>query len=234
MDQTAPNTFTLTGASAGTYSTVVQDQISGCQTVQAIGVSDAVYTATITAKPPNCDPVFLHIVTTGAAVPVAYTTTNSATGTKTTGSSATAAFDLATGLPQGTYVIELKDNAGCILTKNQTITPAPKLPVKITPDLCTMTLTGSGATSYTWSSSPLNAITGPLNQPTAQLTPTSGSLVTFKVTGTGAGCAGIDSLTLNVFNIPKPLLSQTTQCDVNATINVTPVGVFNYRWFVNE
>jgi gliding motility-associated-like protein len=234
VDQTAPNTFTLANVGAGTYSVVVQDQISGCQKVQAVGLSDATYTATAVAQAPNCDPVTLQVTTAGAVTfPIAYTTTNSTTGTQTTGNANTAAFNLATPLPAGSYVIQLKDNGGCTYSFNQTITPAAPLPVKITPDLCTLTLTGSGATNYVWSSTPLNAITGSLTNPTAQMTPTNGQ-VTFKVTGSGpGGCPGIDSLTLNVNNIPTPALTQSTECAETATITAAPNGSFNYRWYVN-
>ncbi|MEI9918312.1 MAG: gliding motility-associated C-terminal domain-containing protein [Bacteroidota bacterium] len=230
VDQTAPNTFTLTGATAGTYSTVVQDQVSGCQSVQAVGLSDATFTLTPVVTD-NCA-MTVQMTVTGATSPLQYTATNSGTGAIVSGTGVTSPFNI-TPLPGGNYVFAVKDNLGCTVTQNQTLTPGPALPVKITADLCTMVLTGSGATNYLWSSSPLNSITGPLNQPTAQITPTTG-LVTFKVTGSGGGgCPGIDSLTLNVANIPKPALTQTTACAETATINVTPIGTFNYRWFVN-
>jgi gliding motility-associated-like protein len=234
VDQTAPNTFTLPNVGAGTYSVVVQDQVSGCQKVQAVGLTDAAYTATAAALAPNCDPVTLKITTSGPiTLPIAYTTTNSTTGTQTTGTGNTAAFNLTTPLPAGSYVISLKDNGGCTFAFNQTVTPAAALPVKITPDLCAMTLTGSGATNYTWSSTPLNAITGSLTANPAQMTPTGG-LVTFKVTGSGpGGCPGIDSLTLNVNSIPTPTLSQSTACAPTATIKAAPNGTFSYRWFVD-
>jgi len=234
IDQTAPNTFTINNVPAGTYSAVVQDQISGCTISQAFGLSDAAFTATAAAQPPNCDPVTLRVTTTGAvAFPLAYTTTNSATGTQTTGNTGVAPFNLATPLPAGNYIIQLKDNGGCIFSFPQTVSPNPALAITLTPDLCALTLSASGATSYTWSATPPTAITGSLSGPSVTLTPNSGN-ATFTVVGSGAGgCPGTQSITLNVGNIPTPALTQTTACAATAIINATPVGTFNYRWFVN-
>jgi gliding motility-associated-like protein len=233
IDQMAPNTFTVNNVVAGTYSAVVQDQISGCTLSQAFGLSDATFTASAGVVPPNCDPVSIQVTTAGVvAFPVAYTATNGGTGIAVTGTAAASPFNIA-GLTAGSYVVQLKDNGGCIFTFNQNITPNSPLPITITPDLCNMTITASGASSYTWTALPASGITGSTTGATVQLTPNAGN-VTYTVTGSSAGvCPGTDSLTVNVGNVPTPTLKQTSECSETVTIDVTPVGAFNYRWYTN-
>jgi gliding motility-associated-like protein len=189
--------------------------------------------ATFAVDGPNCAPVTLEVTITGTAnFPVTWTTTNSATRDTETGSG-TSPFKLAP-LEEGDYVIEIKDGVtNCILTEDQTIAPDPSVPIALAPDLCAMTLTASGGTSYDWTATPVSAFaTPPGTGAVAQLAPNAGT-VTYTVTGTGAGCPGTDSVTLDVGTVPTPALSQSTACADFATITVDPSGTFNYRWFVN-
>jgi len=104
------------------------------------------------------------------------------------------------------------------------------------PDLCALTLTATGGTTYTWSASPANGlVVTPPPGPTAtvNLRPDAG-IVTYTVKGEGAAaCPHTESITLNVGNIPVPAITQTTACAETAIMNATPVGTFNYRWYVN-
>ncbi|HMJ67284.1 MAG TPA: gliding motility-associated C-terminal domain-containing protein [Cyclobacteriaceae bacterium] len=235
VDQTAPNTFTINNVGAGTFSGVIQDQISGCTISAAFGLSDALYSATAAAQPPNCDPVTLRVSPVGPIVyPLQYLTTNSGTGATTTGSSAApGAFNLTTPLPQGDYVIQLTDAGGCIFSFNQVVAPNASPAITLTPDICSLSLIASGATAttYIWTASPPSGITGnPNGFAVANLTANSGT-VTYTVTGNTGSCPGTQSITLNVGNVPVPLLTPTNECASTVTINATPIGIFNYRWF---
>ncbi len=234
VDQTAPNTFTVPNVGAGTFSGIVQDQISGCTISAAFGLSDATYTASAAAQPPNCDPVTLRVtITSGApAFPITYRAINSGTGAILSGTMPSSPFNLTTPLAAGNYVIELTDNTGCIFSFNQVVAPIAPPTVTITPDLCNLTLTATGITTYNWTATPATAIVGALNGPSVNIMPNSGT-VTFNVSGTNGGCPGTGTITLNIGNFPTPSLAQTTACATTATIDVTPLGVFNYRWFTN-
>ncbi len=237
IDQTAPNTFTVNNVRAGTYSAVVQDQISGCTISQAFGLTDVSFTATLALNGPNCDPVPYRVTTAGAvAFPVQYTATNSGTGTATNGTGASSPFNLSP-LTAGTYVIQLTDNAGCVFTTNQVVAPATPPTITLTPDLCAATpiLTASGATAstYQWTASPVSGLNGnPNGTAVANLTPNAGT-VTYTVTGNTGGCTGTQSLTLNVTTFATPSLAQSTACAPTATITAAPSGTFTYRWFTN-
>lgn len=241
LDRTAPNIFTVSNVPAGTFSAVVQDQISGCTISQSFGLSDAGYSASAAVVGPNCDPVTLRVTTATVAVPatfpVTYTATNGATGAVVTGTGPAPgpAFNITQPLTAGTYTIQVRDAGGCIFSFNHSVTPDPVPAITITPDMCNLTLTAAGANAatYQWSANPAIGLAGNFNgQNLARMTSNSGN-VTYTVTGNTGSCNGTQSITLNVANIPTPTLAQTTECADNATITVTPQGTFNYRWFNN-
>jgi hypothetical protein len=67
IDEVAPSTIgPIVGQRAGTFSAVVSDQISGCTISSSFGLSDATFTASALAQPPNCDPVTVRVTTVGA------------------------------------------------------------------------------------------------------------------------------------------------------------------------
>ncbi len=234
IDQVAPSVVgPIGGRIAGTYSVVVSDQVSGCSLSSSIGLTDATFTITATPVPPNCDPVVYNVVTTAGAPLQNVTITNSGTGVATTLTNQPATF-ATPGLTAGTYVLQVRDNAGCTNSTNVTVTPNAPVPVTLTPNLCTLTLTASGATSYTWSSVPPTAIVGATNLAAINLAPNIGA-ATFTVTATAAGqCPTTQSTTLNVGPaLGTPLLSQTTECATAVVVNVTPAGNFTYRWYRN-
>lgn len=235
LDQTAPNTYTVNNLGAGTFSAIVRDQISGCTISKTFGLSDATYTVTPNVPAPACDPpgVAVNVVTVGASLPLQWTATNSGTGTAVTGNSGAAAFPT-TALPGGTYTIEVKDNLNCIKTADVTITPGARTVITLDPDLCALTLSASStATNYTWTASPSTAIVGATTGATIQLAPNAGTVTYTVVSSGGPSCPGVETLTLDVGNIPTPTLSQSTGCAEFATVSVNPNGNFNYRWLVN-
>lgn len=229
-------TFTLSNVVAGTYNGVVTDQVSGCTSQESFGLSDAPFTADATVVGPNCDPVTLEVAITSGApgFPLNWTTTNEDTGDTETGVAGGDPFNL-TPLPEGDYVIELRDNGNCTLTINETVAPNPELPVTLTPDLCALTIdaTATGALTYAWTATPASGIVGATNGASIQMAPNAGT-VTYGVTVTAAGsCPGTEEVTLNVSTVPTPTLSQTPGCTDFATISVDPNGTFTYRWTRN-
>lgn len=234
IDQTAPNTFTAPNVAAGTYTGIVQDQISGCTMQAAFGLSDANFSITSSIVPPICDPVVVQVAAPGATPLVSFTVTNSATGAVLTGSGQPTTFNLP-ALTRGSYVVSVTDANNCTNSFNQLINPPASPTVTLTPDLCNNTLTASipGAATYAWTATPSSGITGPTSLATINLTPNAGT-VTYSVIATPtAGCPGTDDITLNVGNIPTPAITQTSACEETGTLNVTPPGTFNYRWYVN-
>jgi hypothetical protein len=245
IDQATGQSFNINNVGSGTFSGIVQDQISGCTSQQAFGLSDAgTWTASAGSNPPNCDPVTVRVTTTAApgpggalpAFPVTYRVTNSATGAVVTGTAAAGPnFDISTPLPAGDYVIELRDNGGCIFTFNQSVAPLAAPQITLTPDLCNLTLTASGAIAgtYVWTATPATGLVGnPNGQQTATLAANSGT-VTYTVTGNSGGCPGTQTITLDVGDLLSPALSQSNECSETVTLTATPNGTFNYRWFRN-
>lgn len=234
IDQNAPKTVNYVGRGAGTYSGVVTDQISGCTISTSFGLSDATFTATALANAPNCDPVTLHVSTAPAATLIQYQITQGATIVAgPTALSNVSNFDTSPGLPAGTYTIELRDNAGCILTLNNTITPNPPVPITLTPNLCVAapanpTIAAAGATTYSWTGP---SIVGASNVATIQINPGPGQF-TYTVTANSPGqCPATQSITVDVDNAVNSTFTQTDPCQTSVVLSASPVGNYTYRWF---
>jgi len=239
IDQLAPSTIgPIGGQTAGTFSGIVTDQISGCTLSSSFGLTDATFTATALAQAPNCDPVTVRVTTIGGfTLPLQYTVTNNGTG-QVTGptSSATAVFDIIPGLAAGTFTIGVRDNTGCIFNINNfAVSPAAPLTVSFIPNLCVSppTLTASGGTGYAWTTNVPGSIVSGANTATIQLLPGAGN-VTFTVTATGpAGCPTTQSTTVNVPAAIAAIFTQSDPCTDQVILSAQPVGNFTYRWFRN-
>jgi gliding motility-associated-like protein len=238
IDQVAPSTIgPIAGQRAGTFSAIVSDQISGCTISSSFGLTDATFTATALAQPPNCDPVTVRVTTAGAfTLPLQYTVTNNGTG-QVIGptASATAVFDIVPGLAAGTYTVEVRDNTGCIFNINNfAVTPAAPINISFTPDVCavTPTLTASGGATYVWSTNVPGSIVSGANTATIQLLPGAGT-VTYTVTATGAGCPATQSTIINVPGTIASTFTQTDACADQVILSAQPTGSFTYRWFRN-
>ncbi len=125
----------------------------------------------------------------------------------------------------GTYTATIKDAAACINTVTAIITQPTLIVVAISASstsLCTgstVTLTTTGATTYTWSNSASTA--------TAVITPTGSG--TYSVAGTtSVNClvTGSINITVNPLPVINFSLSQTTFCSSSPsiTLNATPSG----------
>lgn len=231
IDQSAPTTVTIPNVAAGTYSAIVTDQISGCTLSSSIGLTDATFTITPTVVDPCL--VTYSVAIGGGVAPYDFTITNSGTG-QILGPDLDRPTPYTTpALAAGLYVFQVTDNGGCIGTSNVTVAPNPAVPITLTPNLCNLTITASGATSYVWSSTPASGITGSTTNATVGLTPNAGQ-VTYTVVGSAAGfCPNTQTLDLNVGNITTPVLSQTDECSNSVLLSASPNGNFTYRWTRN-
>jgi len=236
VDQFAPSTIgPLGGKAAGTYSAIVQDQISGCTISNSVGLSDAVFTANASSLAPNCDPVTVNVVSTAVSLPLTYTITNNGTGVTTLpASSPTASFNIPQPLNAGTYTFTLRDNAGCTFAINNfVVAPLPPATITITPNLCTNppTLVASGGSSYSWTTNVAGSIVSGATTSTIQLLPGAG-IVTFTVTASIAGsCPGTQSITVDVPGTITPAFTQSDACANDVILTAAPSGNFTYRWY---
>ncbi len=236
IDQVAPATIgPLGGKAAGTYSAIVQDQISGCTISSSVGLTDAVFTATASSQAPNCDPVTVRVTSTAVSLPIQYTVTNNGTGVTTVPvNSPTAVFDIAPSLSAGTYTVNVKDNAGCIYAINNVIVaPNPPVSITLTPNLCTSppTIVATGATSYTWTTNVPGSIVSGATSSTIQLLPGTNA-VTYSVTASTAGsCPATQSITVDVPGVITPAFTQSDACTDQVILTASPAGNFTYRWY---
>jgi hypothetical protein len=224
-----PNTLT-----AGTYSALVLDEISGCIESTNVGLTDASFVANASAVAPNCDPVILNVTTTAVSLPLTYTLTETGTGTVTgPNNSATANFNTAVGVPAGTYIIEVEDNGGCIFTLNNfPVTPNPPVTVTLTSDGCvspaTVTATAPGGSTYAWTGP---GIVGPTTGSTITVSPGQGSF-SYTVDVNAAGlCPNSSSTSVVIDNALNPSLSQSPACSDQVLVTAQPTGPFIYRWY---
>lgn len=236
IDQFAPSTINPPGGkAAGTYSAIVQDQISGCTISNSIGLTDAVFTASAVAQAPNCDPVTVQVTTTAVSFPLQYTVTNNGTGvTSAPANSPTANFNIAPALTAGTYTINIRDNVGCtFIINNFVVAPNPPVTIALTPNLCAtpLTIVASGATGYSWTTNVPGSIVSGANTSTIQLLPGAGT-VTYTVTATAAGsCPAIQNITVDVPGTITPTFTQSDGCSDEVILTASPTGSFTYRWY---
>ena len=137
-----------------------------------------------------------------------------------------------------TYTVTGTDANGCINTDTVTVTvnPLPTVVASATDtNICegdTITLTGSGATSYVWDSGVTNGLA---------FIPPVGT-TTYTVTGTDAnGCVDTDSITITVNPLLPPSVSISSSAasvctGTNVSFTATPTnGGTNptYQWYLN-
>ncbi len=126
------------------------------------------------------------------------------------------------------YTITGSNAFGCTSTVQRTITvnPLPSLTVSASSNtVCTfgtVTLTASGATSYTWNPGGLNGAT---------VTPVVLGTTVYTVTGTTGGCSS--TATINITAIPLPVLTATLTPTVicgSGTATLSASGANTYTW----
>ncbi|MFO0358056.1 MAG: T9SS type B sorting domain-containing protein [Sphingobacteriaceae bacterium] len=145
---------------------------------------------------------------------------------------------LATTLTAGNYTCYVKDAMGCTYMGTTTITQPPALVVSISSNTLqncsggSFSLTGNGATSYTWS--PNVALSSSVG---VNIVATPSVTQTYSVLGSQNTCTGVATITLTI--IPNPTLSvvltSPTICmnNYNGSINTVTLnvsGASTYTW----
>ena len=220
----------LTGLAAGTYSVLVTDA-NGCTK-----------SATFTVITQNSNPT-INATATPAVICAGGSSILEATGALTyawspTGNivPTTGAIVTATPTATTTYSVVAIDNNGCqsIGVVTLTVNPLPAVLVSpTTSSICegsTVTLTASGASTYSWS-------------PTLGLTPTTGAVVAatpssttvYTVTGTSVdGCVASATSTINVTTVSAPTATTPVvycQNAVASPLSATPIGGNELWWY---
>jgi gliding motility-associated-like protein len=225
VDQTAPSVIGLTGLAGGTYTATVTDR--GCSTTNAIGLTDAAFTADATFS--NCDP---SVVTVNPSGPTNGTLLYKFTSIKSGKVTGPQTSNVAS-LPVGDYLIQVQDNngAGCTFVFPKTISSTVPTPT-ITPDLCsipaTLTADVTGGSSYTWT------LPGGGTSSDAVLNVPNNGTGTYKVdVEVGSGCVVSKTIDITYKSPLTPAFTQTNSCSSSVVLSATPVGNYIYRWYKN-
>lgn len=199
----------------------------------AEGSCSATSTVTLTVNPIPSAPV-----SAGAMICSGTTASLSATGTGTLGwyDDAIAGNHVGSGTSfttpvltsNTTYYVQDSSAAGCVSTRTAVTVTVNALPVVVanatSTILCagtSITLTGSGATSYTWD----NGVTDGVS-----FVPTG--TTTYNITGTdGNGCQDTDQITVTVNALPTVVANATsTAVCAGTSLTLTGSGVTSYTW----
>ncbi|MCW3103352.1 MAG: hypothetical protein JWO09_1792 [Bacteroidetes bacterium] len=192
-------------------------------------------TSTVTI---NVNPVPSAPVAPGTAICSGATATLNATGTGTIGwyNASTGGTHIGSGTSfttpaltgTATYYVQDSSAAGCVSNRTAvtvTVNPLPTVAANSTAaavcDGSSVTLTGSGATSYTWSGSVTDGVA---------FTPSA--TATYTVTGTdGNGCMNTATTTVTVNPLPTVVANSTASvvCD-GSSITLTGSGASSYTW----
>jgi large repetitive protein len=227
-------------AKAGTYSALVIDQISGCQSFDTKGISEPT-SFTISAAPALCD--LTRVTIGGGFTPsLQYKITSQASTTPLfvkTSNSNIEDFNL----PVGGYVIEVQDNnlTGCLSTFNYTVPPTILPTVTINPTLCgnpslTAALSSGTATSYNWTF-PNNTTLSTTSNPTLNLSGNANAASGFyKVDVTlSTTCIVTGSVSIILPPTIVPDFAISDECSPTARLVASPVGNnFTYQWFLGS
>lgn len=132
-----------------------------------------------------------------------------------------------TPISTATYTLSGTTAAGCVNTDQVlvTVNPLPIVNGGLDQAVClgtSVTLSGSGATTYTWNNGVTNG---------TSFTPTLGS-TTYTVTGTSsANCINSDQVIITVNPLPAPLINgPTTYCAGNTALLSTSTPFTTYNW----
>ncbi len=122
----------------------------------------------------------------------------------------------------GTYNLTVT-STGCVATATTTVVvnPLPSVNAGADQTVCTgasVTLTGSGATTYSWN----NSITNGLSFVPSATT-------TYTVTGTSSGCTNTDQVLVTVNPLPTIVANDVSVCE-NGTVALNASGASTYSW----
>jgi len=211
---------TASGLSAGNYTCTITNQCGGLTTVTATITQPTALTATITTttNPTTCSGTngAIDISVSGGTSGYTFLWSNASTNQN------------ATNLAAGTYSCTITDANSCTTTIGNTILTDPAPPTvtanSTAPAVCagnSVTLTGGGAASYTWTGGVTDGVSfAPVNT------------LTYTVTGMDAnGCTNTATTTVTVNPLPTITVtpSSTAICTGNS-VTITASGALTYFW----
>lgn len=204
---TSPLTYTVTGTDA-----------NGCSNTATTFVTvNSLPTVTVNS-PSTCSGIATTLTASGAS---SYAWSNSATGTSISVSPTS----------NSSYTVTGTDVNGCVNTSisNVTITSAPNITVN-SQTICagqSATLTGTGATSFTWNT----------GDATAAITVNPTGTTSYTVTGSnGPGCDNTAIGTVTVNNLPNigTFSSAISTICSGSNVTLTATGAVTYSWNTGE
>lgn len=209
---------TASGLQAATYTCTITDQ-SGCVTTQTVQITEpTVLAATSSSTQTGC-------TNTGSAT--ANPTGGTSPYTYSWSSGGTAQTESNLGI--GTFTCTITDNNGCTTQTTASITLGTPITVSASATSSTVcsgtttTLTGAGATSYTWQ---------PGNQTTTSIVVAPSSSTTYTLIGTsGTNCA--DTTTILVTVNPTPtvgVLANPPSICQGDSVAIGAAGASTYLW----
>lgn len=224
LNTTTGSTVIAQPPSTTTY-TVTGTSTAGCTDTQsvAVTVNNSLSLTASPASPSICPGDSVSITASGAT---SYTWSPATGLSSASGATVTAS-------PAATTVYTITGTSGsCSATQTVTVTVSSGISVSISPasaSVCagdTVSLTASGATSYTWTpSTGLNTTTGA----TVIANPTTAT--TYSVIGTSGSCTDTNTVTVNI--TPPPTVSVTssspTMCS-GSSVTLTATGATSYTW----
>jgi hypothetical protein len=208
------NTNTVNVNPTSTDSYTVSSDNGGCSDSKTVTVN-VVNTPTINITGPT-------MVCSGNSVILNASGTATYTWSSNAGSANTSSVSI-TPNTTDTYTVS-GDISGVCPTVNQTITvtyvTTPTVSITGTSTICagdSTTLTGSGATSYTWSANAAGVTTD-----TARVSPAATG--TFVLIGEDGGCYDKDSVVVNVNPLPAVVfdMNPNLYCSTDPTVTLTP------------
>jgi hypothetical protein len=209
---TSPTINVTTG---GSYSVTVTDG-NGCTGVASVTVS-LIPNPTPTFT--NASPSFCAGANTNLSLTQGFSLHNWSTG------ETTPSINVTTG---GTYTVTVTDGNGCtgVASVNVNVTPLPTVTISpASPNICSggnVSLTASGATSYTWSQ----------GSNTAAINVSPATNTNYSVTGTTNGCIGTASTLVTVSGSLTPAFTNASPsfCVGDNTILSLTQAYTTYLW----
>jgi len=218
---TLANAVVFTPSATGSYSLAGTNSVTGCTST-----NNAVTTITVAPLPTVVATVNSNTVCAGLTVTLSGSGAN--TYTFTGGPVNNTAF---TPTANGSYTLTGTDLAGCTSTNLAfaTVTVVPRPIVSTTSSasqIClnqSVTLTGSGANTYTWSGGAING---------TPFSPTTTTTYTLAGTST-AGCTSTNSPVITVTVNSLPIVGGTASSPsicINKTVTLNGSGASSYTW----
>ncbi len=219
--KTNSNFYTVSNTypNSGTFDATLQ-VTGGC------GVTNSV-TKQITISPTSSVNVVAHASSTSFCQGQQLTLTGSGAQTYTWDNNVTNGIAFTPSAGTVLYTVTGTDASGCSGTANVsvTVTPSPTVSINSVPNnICVgqqITLTGSGAQSYTWNNNVINA---------SAFTPALGTL-NYSVTGTTNGCSNTANISITAHSYPTVIAnaSKTTLCS-GQQLTLSGTGAQSYTW----